>query len=325
MISNDPLNRKWLDVSATNPNLVNEFRPTIVSFLGFDLNRNPQLMGTGFVIAGDKKYAVILTAKHVIDGLQKFQKPTKHASSAVAGFFIPPKVSLKPQHLKVVWMGQNAALMMNVVYVFYSDQLDIACCVVVPQEKEDKFLPFSIPLDCRTPSVGDAVHMISCAGMKTSEITAPSAQNSLGQTLKIERSVNIRIGSVTGIHNSGYDQYKFPCFTTSIPAEHGMSGGFVYLPDHGKTIAACGVVSSDRDTTHKLRENMCSEEESIISCTWPALGLSVPDSISPDGVLSKETIYEMIKMGRMPVYENSVDQFEIIKLAGDDYRVQRKT
>lgn len=322
MISNDPLNRKWLDVSADNPNLVNEFRPTVVSILGFDLNRNPAQMGTGFVIAGDKNCAVILTAKHVLEGVQKFQKPQKHAPSAV--FFSSPKISLEPRHLKVVWMGQNAALMMNVVDVFYSEQSDIACCVVVPQEKEDKFLPFLIPLDCRTPSVGDDVYMISCAGMKTSEITAPCTKNNLGQTLKIERSVNIRIGSVTGVHNNGYDQYRFPCFTTSIPAEHGMSGGFVYMPEHGKIRAACGVVSSDRDTTHKLRENMCSEEESIIACAWPALGLSVPDSIFSDGDGSKKTIYDMIKMGKIPVYEDSVDEFEIIKLAGDDCRVQHK-
>ena len=37
MISNDPLNRKWLELSDANPNLVNEIRPTVVSFLGFEM------------------------------------------------------------------------------------------------------------------------------------------------------------------------------------------------------------------------------------------------------------------------------------------------
>lgn len=324
MFSNDPLGRKWLDVTTDNPNLVNDFRPTIVSLLGFDLNRNPELMGTGFIIGGDKNSAVVLTAKHVVEGLQIFQRPPRHAPSAVSGFFNQPKVSLDPAQLKVVWAGQSNALTMNAIYVTYFDHLDIACCIITPQGKADNFLPTSIPLDCGTPSVGDTVHMVSCSGMTASETSPPSTKNGLGQILEIRRSINIRVGKVTGVHDSGYYQYKFPCFTTSIPAEHGMSGGVVFIPRDGKTVAACGVVSSDRDITHKPREDMRSEEESIIACAWPALGFSVPESISSDGEISKKTIYDLIKMGLMPAYEDSVNQFEIIELAGGDCRLQRK-
>lgn len=323
-ISNDPLNRQWLDVSSVNPDLVNEFRPTIVSFLGFDRQKNARPWGTGFVIAGDEQCAIVLTAKHVLDGVQQFQKPRPiHARSSLPEFTVQPKVSIEPSDLKVVWMGQKDALMMNVVYAFYCEQLDIACCIVMPQ-KTDKFLPCSVPLDCRTPSVGDTVHMISCTGMEISETIPPSAQDSLGQTLKIKRSVNIRIGSVTGVYEGGHRQYKFPCFTTSIPAEPGMSGGFVYLPEDGDTIAACGVVSSDVSTIN-ARESMLHSGESLIACTWPALGFSIPEVIATDDATSKITIYDMIKTGIIPAYRDSVDQFEIIKFEADDYRVQRRT
>lgn len=322
-ILNDPLNRKWLDISSVNPDLVNMFRPSVVSFLGFDNQKNPKFWGTGFVIAGNEQCAIVLTAKHVLDGVQRYQKPEPiHALSALSEFIVQPKVSLHPSDLKVVWMGEKEASMMNVVYAFYSEQLDIACCVVMPKNI-DKFLPPSIPLDSRIPSVGDTVHMISSSGMDVSETIAPNKQDGLGQTLKIKRSVNIRVGNVLEVYEGGFNQFKSPCFKTSIPAEPGMSGGFVFLPEDGETIAACGIISADF-STENARKNMLHNGDSLISSLWPTLGFSVPMNISTENVSSKITIYDMIKTGRMPVYKNSADQFELINLGGDDYRVQRK-
>ena len=280
-------------------------------------------MGSGFVVGGDKdgQYALIFTAKHVLDGVRDFQRPEqKHALSALPEFIIQQKVSIKPSDLKVAWMGSESASMMNVVYVFYSETLDIACCIVMPEEK-DNFLPYSVPLDTRIPVIGDTVHMISCAGMKVSETIAPRSQDGIGQLLEIERSVNIRVGSVTGVYKSGLRHYNFPCFTTSIPAEPGMSGGFVYLPKEGTTVAACGMVCADNSTT-KARKSMLHSGESLIASTWPALGLSVADSL--DNEAPKVTIYDLVKSGRMHLCGDSINQFEVIKLKGNDYSVHRK-
>lgn len=323
-IANDPQNRKWLDVSSANPDLVDKFRPTTVSILAFDSQKNPKFWGTGFVIAGNERCAIILTAKHVLEGVQRFQKPNpKHALSALSEFIVQPKVSIKPSDLRVIWSGQEEVSMMTVVYVFYSEHLDIACCIVIPQ-KIDTFSPFSVPLDFRMPSVGNTVQMISCLGMDASETLPPSKQDGLGQVLNIKRSVNIRIGRVTGVYEGGFNQYKFPAFTTSIPAEPGMSGGFVYLPEDGDMIAACGLVSAD-SSSKNARQSMLLDGESLISCAWPALGFSIPEGIGINESTPKITIFDMIKTGRMPSYNNDVDQFEIIKLEGDDCRVQRKT
>lgn len=188
----------------------------------------------------------------------------------------------------------------------------------------DRFSPVSIPLDCRTPSIGDLVHMISHTEMDVSESAPPRVQDGLGQTLKIARTVNIRIGRVTGVYEDGLRQYRWPCFTTSIPAEPGMSGGFVCLPETGTTVAACGIICADA-TTDEARGNMLLSGESVIACTWPGLGLRVPDSIPPDDATPKMTIYDMIKMGRMSAANGAIEQFEIIKLEGEDCRVQRRT
>lgn len=322
-ISNDPLNRKWLDVSSSNPHLVDEFRPTLVSFLAYDRGKRAKFMGSGFIIGGDKdgQYAQVLTAKHVLDGVRDFQKPEqKHALSALPEFTAQKKLSIKPPDLKVIWMGQKNASMMSVVYTFFCETLDIACCIVMPQQT-DKFLPSSIPLDSTIPSVGDTVRMISCAGMSVSELIEPQKWDGSGQLLQLERSANIRIGSVTGVYESGLRHYKFPCFTTSIPAEPGMSGGFVFLPKEETTVAACGIVSGDISIIES-RNSMLSSGDSVIACAWPALGLRFPDHLANEA--PQITVYDLIKSGRMRLYGDSINKFETIKLNGDDIRLRRK-
>jgi len=325
-ISSDPLKRKWLDVTSVNPQLVNQFRPSLVSFLAFDRNRRAQFMGSGFVVGDNKQYGygMVFTANHVLDGIKDFQRPEqRHAISALPEFIVQQKISIEPSDLKVLWMGEKDASMMNVVYPINSEQLDIAGCVIKIEET-DKFLPVAISLDFRTPSIGDTVHMVSCAGMKFEETIAPQRQDGAGQHFKLERAVNIRIGTVTGVYQEGLRDLHFPCFTTSIPVEPGMSGGFVYLPEDGAPVAACGVVCRDLSTIGQRRNSMLSSGLSVISCTWPMLGLSFFESVPVDEATPKITIYDMIKLGRLKIYGTSIDQFKVIKLNGDTYRVQRK-
>ncbi len=324
-IPNDSLNRQWVDASNVNPDRVDELKPTLVSFLGFDRSKNPSLAGTGFVIAGNEQRAVVLTAKHVIiDGIKSIQTPVSRSASSA--LFVPrgsKTPTLLPKYLKAVWVGHETASLLNVVYVFCSDRLDIACCVVMPQE-HDQFSPVSTPLDLQSLSIGDLVHMVSIYKMNVLESVPPREKDELGQIIKIAQAVNIRIGHVTGIYKKGLRQYQWPCFTTSIPAEPGMSGGFVCLPKAGTTVAACGVISADNSDKESMK-NMLLPGESVVALTWPALGLRLPENIPLLEDTNKVTIYNMIKTGRMRAAIGELNQFKIVNLGGDDCRVHYGT
>lgn len=323
-LSNDPLNRKWLDVSSVNPHLVNEFRPTLVSFLAWNSSMRVKAVGTGFIVAGDKHHVIVLTAKHVLDWARDVQRPHPlSAPSTLPEFRIERRLSIAPTALQALWLGQNGSFMMKIVHVAYTNNGDIGFCIL-KSENPDNFSPFSVPLDLQTPSIGDTVHMVSCWQNKVSERARPRRSDGFGQILHIERGVNIRIGSVTGVHEAGFRQFNYPCFTTSIPAEPGMSGGFVYLPKDGATVAACGLVSRDNPTTEMedgVRNSQLKSGESVIACTWPALGFIVP---SHKGIPNK-SFYDLIKSGEMTTYGDSLDQFDYRKLEGDDYFLERKT
>src|SRR5665213_1020136 len=110
----DPLHRWWIEVSADNRKLVEEFRPSLIGFMAFDRGRRARFHGTGFFIAANPELAIALTAKHVlVEGVARHQRPVPaHAPSAL---FIPAnssRPSVDPIKLKAMWMGTQFAGML---------------------------------------------------------------------------------------------------------------------------------------------------------------------------------------------------------------------
>ncbi|MHB8267713.1 hypothetical protein [Bradyrhizobium sp.] len=319
-IPNDPLKRWWMEIGPENPLLVEQLRPTLLAFMAFGRGREASLAGSGFIIAGSPESVLAITAKHVLtEGVGRVQTPwPRHAASALFVNSGAPALTLDPQKLKIIWMGSQLQKMMNVGHVGYNDTLDSACCVITPQDGETLgFLPTTIPIDTAVPSVGATVHMVSLDGMTVSEHVPPTDITGRGQTLEITRRVSIRIGVVTGVYPDGLRHYRWPCFTTSIPAEPGMSGGFVMLPRDGEPIAACGIVCAD-SSEDDARSSFVRCGESIIACAWPALGLRVPDSIPSLPTTPTMTLYEMMQTGRMDRAIGGIDQIEVIERENGD-------
>jgi hypothetical protein len=118
----DPLSRAWIEVSGTNPLLVDEYRPALIAFLAFDRGFHARLVGTGFVIAGNSNLALVITARHVLaNGVAQVQQRPMTPSS------------LNPRYLKASWMGTNSAGLLDILFVSFNNSTDIAACLVAPQ------------------------------------------------------------------------------------------------------------------------------------------------------------------------------------------------
>jgi hypothetical protein len=159
-IPDDPLNRWWVEASSANPTLVSDLRPTLIAFLAFDHGRTPRIAGSGFVIAGMPDLALVVTAKHVLsEGVVNIQRPV--AAYSASALFVPNSAkipSLSPEKLKGIWMGSEHADLLNAAHAYYNDTLDIACCVVSPQQLHStRFSPISIPIHTTVPAIGDVI------------------------------------------------------------------------------------------------------------------------------------------------------------------------
>jgi len=318
-IPHDIENRWWVEASSTSPVLVDSFRPVLVAFLAFDKNKTPRMVGTGFVVAAASDFALVVSAKHVFtEGVMKAQRP--HPMHAPNALFIRKQdkiPSLEPDKLKLIWMGSKNAAMLNATHVCYNDTLDIASCIVMTQEGESFEEKVSIPLDTDVPGVDEVVHMVALEDMNAQELAPPNDGEGKGQVISVFRRVSIRVGVVTAVYPNGFRQYKWPCFTTSIPAKPGMSGGFVYWPRKGKTIAACGVVSAD-NSTEKAHLDSYQCGESVIGSAWPAFSLRIPQTVPSHPDASTYTLFEMVNRGLVPQPLGGIEQIMVIETGNGD-------
>lgn len=294
----DSQKREWLDASNNNPEHVNMFRPCMIAYLGFDYNHIPVISGSGFIIGISNNYAVALTAKHVLtEGVLYTQRPIRHAPSAL---FIPDsstKPSIDESKLRVIWMGNDTADLLFVRHVGYNDSLDIACTILETQQNlKGRFKPSNVLLNACEPKKGDVVHMITLDKLEISNYSPPKHKSGAGFSFSINRRVSIRVGTVTEVYPNGYRQFKWPCFTTSIPAEPGMSGGMVYIASDNGQISICGIVSADVSVEDAKNDNLISGE-SVIASAWAALSLPMP-TFSND-IESSSSIYELMNNGQI--------------------------
>jgi len=296
-IPNDDLNREWIDASNNNPDLVNLYRPCLVALIAFNRDHYPIIVGSGFIVGSDAEYAFAITAKHVLTGAASMQRPPRHAPSA---FFINESSwapSIKESELRALWTGSDNGDLLYTRHLGTIDSIDIACAIFECQKEHvAKFKPSSVLIDTNQPSVGDVVHMVTFDKLEISNYSPPKDISGAGFSFSINRRVSIRVGTVTAVYPQGHRQHKFPCFSTSIPAEPGMSGGMVLLPAENKVTSVCGVVSSDFSTEEaKLDNNICGE--SLIAAAWTSLSLPFPEAYQADSAMV--SIFNLMQRGQM--------------------------
>ena len=181
-IPGDAEERWWVEVAGNNPTRVDDLCPALLGFVAFSPGWEASIEGCGFIIAGNPEFAAVITAKHILlEGVFRTQKPRpKYASSAL---FVPKSStlpSIKPENLKVVWMGSQHGAMLDVGHVEFNETLDIACCVVTPQHIDaDSFQPVSLPIDTAVPQRRDVIHGLAGQagqGRRSIAISRPGSQ-----------------------------------------------------------------------------------------------------------------------------------------------------
>lgn len=193
-----------------------------------------------------------------------------------------------------MWHNSENADLLYTRHASYNKELDLAVVMLEAQEdKHKEFNPSSMLLNANPPSIGEVVHMISLDKQEITNYSPPTDKSGKGAAVVMHRRVSIRVGTVTEVYPSGYRQYNWPCFTTSIPATEGMSGGMVIRHvQKDNTPSVCGIVCAD-NSEPKSKIDFTLPGESVIACSWPALSLTVPAVIAKNPPMM--TIYEMMK------------------------------
>jgi hypothetical protein len=267
-----------------------------------------------------------MTARHVlVDAVSSVQRPwPRHAASALPEF-VPrrqDRIQIEPTNLRAVWMGPAAADFCLISHAHYADRPDIAICLIAMQEHTSADAIFStFALDTSIPNEGDQVVLVSSSAMKLEE--HGTSAGDAGKLLRISKNVCARMGSITAVYPSGHRQFKWPCFSTSIPAEPGMSGGLIYRAIDGAPIAACGVVSADC-SPEQARNDFTIAGNSIAAMIWPSVGFRVPESLPTNEHTKHNTLLDLIRAGEIKDVGDGLTRLSIIAGEDCDYVVHRR-
>ena len=313
-MKDDPLGRAWVELAQENPIFAASLRKALIAFHGTDANVNLGTAGTGFIVAYTDEWLFFVSAKHVIsEGILKIQKPyTRYDGGPFDTSNEFNNVELSGR-LQISVLSDDAAFLAKVVHLSINAVTDIVVGMAeIPQEYRVNRIWCNIPLAVALPSVGDCIHVCSLINKIPVEIEGIQEQ----RAFRIERGVTLRKGEVTGVYPQGFNQYKWPCFTTSIPAGPGMSGGFAYSPLDGQTIAACGIVCAETSEADGI--NFFQEGRSVIASSWLALANTVPSKMPRVNNSDDLTLYEMVKTGQFPQPIGDFHRIEFRKNSLDD-------
>ena len=322
-IPDDELGRYWVQANIED-SVRRKFSSGIFVFLGFGPQRQPKIAGTGFAIGSNGRDALVITAKHVLtggpDSIADIQNPHRRSATSMPDVFrLEERPSVDIKKLRAVWVGESQVDMCVVHDIQYTDHLDIAICTVSIQEHtQGKKLINTFALDTSLPKLGSKIAFMSSSALDLNEISIDKSLER--QTLKISKTIIVRMGVITNVFPTGHRQFKFPCFETSIPVEPGMSGGLFYYPLVDQPIAACGVASTDFSDA-SAKTNFLVSGQSLAAMIWPVVGFSMPGSLPASDTTPRRTVLDCISAGEIPDVAETALTIE--NLANGDYRVHR--
>jgi hypothetical protein len=321
-MADDPLGRSWIELTSANPELVSSFRRVLLGFHTTDNNVKLGTAGTGFILGDSGDYLVFATARHVVEYVKRLQKPHMRFDG---GYFAPDPNKLDSSilngRLKVTVSDGDRIFFADVVHLGVNDANDVVLGMAeIPQEFRQSKIWRHIPLGIVLPNIGDPMHI--CSFDHDPEIKEIESDSSR-RYFEIERRVTVRKGVVTEVYPRGFNQYQWPCFTTSIPASPGMSGGFAYSPTASAPVASCGIVCVDL-LAERNGKNYFEEGRSLVACSFLALTCEFPSRIPPQGDADFVTIYDMVMTEQFPKPVGDFHRIHIDKLSPRKFGIRIK-
>ncbi|MBC3873967.1 hypothetical protein [Undibacterium flavidum] len=317
----------WIEFVRNDDRFWLDIRSNLIGFVAFDpIARISSNLGTGFILGGAFHLSDVgpmylaITAKHVVEDAYKFQDIAKYsahrerrAPSAPSVFF-NDITSIEETKLRAIWMGESHADMMRIRHISYAKNLDLAVCILEPQdhsktavEKEAR----GLLLDVSLPSVGDTVHLVGLTDFKLE-----GAFSNSGQPFTLHNRPFVREAKVLSIEESAMGHYG-QCFRVSCPTVGGMSGGFVYKPGiGGSSLGVCGIISSSPQVQNA--NHFSTESDTSIASILGVLGLDLPFGDPSE----KIRLFNLVKQGHLLDVSKSPSDFILNEFGNDGLSIQ---
>lgn len=301
-----------------NELLTYDFRRAVLPIVATSTQGDFYCIGTGFIICNRGRHALMLTAAHNLQEIERIDQPYELSHSSTPNEFrLTPlgNNALRRTYMKVLYptSGENEVLVLIPdAYVWPNDT---AVCIVQFQEHTDQSIAFesSIVIDTTLPNIATPVWAVGYSKMEVE----PTTQSN-GTMLSYRRQLTSRPGQITQVFSTNGPRGRtWPCFQTDIPFDSGMSGGPI-LKKVGDLFVACGVISSDL-ATEDSDFGMGSGHAAIASMLWPTMGITI-EKASIEGTRTPTTLLELQRRNFIHDLGNASAHIEILPESQLRYR-----
>ena len=246
-------------------NCLDQMNQGMIALIAFNSNKRPKIIGTAYIVAAYKSYALAITAAHNFAGIRSAQTPnSNHHFSALPEFLGDMQsINLDRTRVRAICHDSKGTEVAPISWAAWDKKSDIGIFLITTQDCGNNFFNSFFSISSPSLSVGDEVALLGYADMQLKE----KSRNTKGiQRFIMQKQLLFRSGKITKLHTDGHILCRGKCIETSIPVFSGMSGGPVFKMDNsGKPIMPFGVISSDQEADVSIKNNLTKAGASIIA------------------------------------------------------------
>lgn len=299
--------------------LETDFRQVLLPIIATTKYGEVQPVGTGFIFYIHGRHALMFSAAHIFQRIEKLDRPYELSdSTTLQEFRLPP-----PEHnvltctdMHVLFRSNDSAEYIALLPHVYPWRNDTAVCIIElgDQVPEDVHFVSSVIIDT-TPAVKG--EEILAVGYTNTQIVESSSKEGR-ESLSFQRGLTWRRGHIIDVFPTGRDSmHPWPCFQTDVAFDSSMSGGPI-LKKAGDLLVACGVISSDL-TAGNSDLGVGSGQAAIASMLWPTMAVSIDEALV-EGTRGPMTLLELQRRNFIRDLGNASAHVEILPESRMRYR-----
>jgi hypothetical protein len=252
-------------------------------------DRDPKVLGSGFIVSTQAGQALCITAAHVIDYARDvLDLPSRHRSSVAPGFERQEEMdtaltaACARRELLAHIVIDGKPDFATISEGFWIRPLDVGVLVL----ESNLFTSATPALTINSDFFPEPGTRVFALGAHATKIDVVGAHEK-GRILRVAPAIEGRAGTIRALHHR--DMFATSCvyeLTLSIPP--GMSGGPVLLsPEHGEAMQVIAFASHD-----------IAPKETVDDCSSPGRGYALPISLTYFLSLVGETPGSLLRLAR---------------------------
>jgi Trypsin-like peptidase domain len=266
-----------------------------VTLIATSPSREYEVLGSAFILMAQKRFAVCLTAAHVIRDAARVQQPRDAQARRFEFQMEQTLVDIDRTRLRAIWNEPTHPRACVIAYAWTAASSDLSFFVATFGDEDEgaQFPSMSCSIDWRPPRVGQELAVFGCVAQWISD----QELSDEGGGFTLSKDFALRKGTVLALNQGRGRLAQGPSFELSVPFPPGLSGAPVIdVPKGGAPLTIRGIVCADLSPVDAYSDTTVAGLGTAMMI-WPALGFRVPGFRFPGIHTPDALLHDLLRIG----------------------------